>query len=518
MIDYPAINPDDYVLPSDATEEDLFLWLADPVWRICNLYSIWDKNGNLIPFRPNWAQCVVLYHVFVLGRKRIAIPKARQLGFSTLIEIMMADHAYWNEGQQCCIVDLTNEDATDKLDICRTAYHELDPDLKHGASLTVDNNKEIAWASSTITAGKNARGGTNQFLHISEWGPIAYEDPRRSEEIVSGAIPTATGRLTIAESTYKGGKGGDWYEVLQQGVTVSDADRTDLDWTVLFFPWYLDPTSVTYGNVDQIDEETTQYLDACEKRLGRKFAPEQRLFYYKTKQEQGRWMKREYPTFMEEMWQVVEEGQIYAAQVDRARNEGRITDDVLWHQSLPVYTVFDIGAARNTICWIFQAVGDRINLLECIQGHEELHTPADWTAELRKRRYSYGGHFLPHDGEVVWKKLFHQAGLTGVVVLKKRIDVWENIVEAQSNFSRCYFHATACDHGLTALEAYHCKEERDGVSIKEVPVHDWSSHPSTAFGYLHQAIADGLLIDRTAIPEKQGPVKKPKAVGLPKKR
>ena len=40
------------------------------------------------------------------------------------------------------------------------------------------------------------------------------------------------------------------------------------------------------------------------------------------------------------------------------------------------------------------------------------------------------------------------------------------------------------------------------MTIKDVPVHDWSSHYSDAFSLSHQAIKRGMVIDRSAIPRK----------------
>jgi len=34
--------------------------LADPIWRICNLYHIVDKSGQLVQFRPNEIQIAIL--------------------------------------------------------------------------------------------------------------------------------------------------------------------------------------------------------------------------------------------------------------------------------------------------------------------------------------------------------------------------------------------------------------------------------------------------------------------------
>ena len=95
-----------------------------------------------------------------------------------------------------------------------------------------------------------------------------------------------------------------------------------------------------------------------------------------------------------------------------------------------------------------------------------------------------------------------EAGLENVIAMTKPITEWDNINDAVAAFNRCSFNRTLCEEGITSLDAYHSKVETDGVTIRNVPVHDWSSHASTAFGYSHQAIRSGLLADRSAIPSK----------------
>jgi hypothetical protein len=46
------------------------------------------------------------------------------------------------------------------------------------------------------------------------------------------------------------------------------------------------------------------------------------------------------------------------------------------------------------------------------------------------------------------------------------------------------------------------------MTIRDIPVHDWSSHYSDAWSISHQAINAGMLIDRSSIAKKiRGPVK-----------
>ena len=196
-------------------------------------------------------------------------------------------------------------------------------------------------------------------------------------------------------------------------------------------------------------------------------------------------------------------GAIYSKQIEEARVSKRISHDILWFKELPVYSAFDVGAPFNQKCWLFQLCGDRINFLEALSGDDDCKTPADWADRLRKKQYSYGSHFLPHDAcsenGGLWQDGFKRAGLTHIVGVPRQVSVWDGINLAIDAFPRVHCNAGGCDVGLEALDAYHSKEERDGVTITDVPVHDWSSHFSDAFSLAHQAIQKGLVVDRSAI-------------------
>lgn len=211
-------------------------------------------------------------------------------------------------------------------------------------------------------------------------------------------------------------------------------------------------------------------------------------------------------------WTVGMPGAIYAAHVEKARNEGRVSGEVCHFEGLPVYSAFDIGAPVNTKLWFFQPVGDKINFLESISGGIGLETPDQWAKVIKDRPYNYGGHFLPHDSETLWHRLISNAGISGAVVVPRQTWIWDGINEARQNFSRCHFNREGCEDGLEALDNYHSKEERDGVTIKDIPVHDWSSHYSDAFSLAHQAIRRGMLVDRSAVPEKARSGRKPRVI------
>ena len=66
--------------------------LGDRLWRLNNLYRIADKTGRKIPFRLNWAQTELLEGLHECN----LILKARQLGFTTFIQLYMLDACLFN--------------------------------------------------------------------------------------------------------------------------------------------------------------------------------------------------------------------------------------------------------------------------------------------------------------------------------------------------------------------------------------------------------------------------------------
>ena len=202
-------------------------------------------------------------------------------------------------------------------------------------------------------------------------------------------------------------------------------------------------------------------------------------------------------------------GAVYSRQLDDAINSRRITNDVMWFKELPVYTSFDVGAPANQKVWIWQIVGDRINFLEALSGDQDCKTPSDWAARLRAKAYAYGSHFIPHDAAAenggLWQSSLVQAGLAHIVAVPRQLSVWDGINLALDAFPRIQFNAEGCREGIDALDAYHAREERDGVTIKDVPVHDWASHYSDAFSLAHQAIKKGMAVNRMTIANRKRP-------------
>lgn len=484
---------------------DLERLLQDPVWRLCHLYEVKDaRTGRMVAFRPSTEQREIIEAVHVRGEMNILILKARQLGMSTVINLILADEAIWSAGYQGSIVDQTQGDATLKLrHKVKAAFDSMPELLREMFEIVKANDSEFAVKmrgkandqTSTIFGGMNARGGTNQGLHISEWGPIQHKDPVRSEEIMTGALPSAKEGTVFIETTWMGGKRGHLWNLTERAMTTRPEDMTDADFHLYFFPWWLDGSYTLTGNVEQLDEETRAYFVQAEKETCHAFTDGQRLWYYKVALPKGLARFAEFPTTLPECFMAPVPGAIFAKFIDAAKASGRVMD-FPWDRSAQVWTSWDLGSPKNTRTVYFQFVGREIHLIDHDTGLDL--EPAARVSHMISKGYNYGGHYFPHDAAAQEKsgKNFEQqmreAGLEGIRIVPRCREVWAGINHAAELLPRMVFHKTKCAKLLESLECYHTKEERTSGHQTSVPVHDWASHDADAFRMLAEAILNGM--------------------------
>lgn len=479
--------------------------VQDPVWRLCNLYEVKDaRTGRMVRFTPTPEQREIIEAVHVRGERNILILKARQLGMSTVICLILADEAIWSEGYQGSIVDQTQGDATLKLRHKVKAAFDSMPLLIRGMFDVVKaNDSEFAVRlksaagdqTSTIFGGMNARGGTNQGLHVSEWGPIQHKDPVRSEEIMTGALPSAKEGLVFIETTWMGGKRGHLWNLTERAMTTRPEDMTDADFHLYFFPWWRDPSYSLSGNFDQVDAETMAYFEAAERETGHTFTPGQRLWYYKVALPKGLARFAEFPTTLAECFMAPTPGAIYARFIDRAKAEGRVIN-FPWDRSELVFTAWDLGSPQNTRVVYFQFVGREIHIIDHDTGLD--YGPAERVAHMRGKGYPFGGHFFPHDAAAAEKsgknfeEQMREAGLEGIRIIPRCREVWPGINKAAELLPRMVFHKDRTVKLVESLECYHTKEERTSGHQTSIPVHDWTSHDADAFRMIAEAMMAGL--------------------------
>ncbi len=478
--------------------------LANPLWRLRNLYHIKQaSDGRIIKFAPRPEQQRVYDMLFKEGVKRLIILKARRLGMSTALDVLLTDQMLWNAGTQCSLVDQTAADAERKLaTIAKVALDNLPPVALQCIEKVRDSGSILevsvaGEAASSFFAGLRARGGTNNWLHLSEWGVIQADDPRRSEEILTGAIPSAEHGRIIIETTWKGGRGGHLWEIVKGALETPEAAKTDKDWRVVFFPWWKDPTYVVEGDVATISPAISQYLDQMQSQTGHTFSDQQRLWYDRQSRDLGLFIFREFPTTLDECFKSPVEGAIYAGELDKLRASGAISAFKTDNSTL-VHTAWDLGSPVNTVVWYFQVIGgNEVRVIDCDMDMDM--TPVQRVGHMLAKGYSYGAHFLPHDAAATRTsgkadaQVYTEAGLANVRVLPRTHDIWIGINACLQMFPRFSFRLPACERGLDALANYAYKRSSaTGIVVNE-PVHNWASHAADALRMIAEAEMAGML-------------------------
>ena len=67
-------------------------------------------------------------------------------------------------------------------------------------------------------------------------GICSGEDLRRSEEILTGAIPSAKDGVIIVETSWRGGRGGHLWDIVRKALETPKEQKQPDDWRVVFFP------------------------------------------------------------------------------------------------------------------------------------------------------------------------------------------------------------------------------------------------------------------------------------------
>ena len=177
--------------------------LADRRWRLNNVYTIADKTGNRIPFRLNWAQAALLDDLHECN----LILKARQLGFTTFIQIFMLDACLFNSNIRAGTIAHRLDDARVSFrDKVKFPYDNLPDALKGARPIIRDSADELVFSNnSSIRVSTSMRSGTLQYLHISEYGQLCSRFPDKAREIRTGALNTVqAGQVVFIESTAEG--------------------------------------------------------------------------------------------------------------------------------------------------------------------------------------------------------------------------------------------------------------------------------------------------------------------------
>lgn len=494
--------------PKDA--DDLRLALADPMWRLNNLYVIStkeadDDDGLLVTFKMNEAQRRLSQRLWY----RNIIPKARQLGYTTFACVLALDYCLFNSNFQAGIIAHT-DGAAKKIfrDKVLLAYQKLPDSIRQAMPLKKQSAEELVFDNdSSILVSTSMRGGTMHFLHISEFGKICARFPHRAREIVTGSLPAVPLKgIAIIESTAEG-RDGDFYKMTMRAKAHQDAGKklTVKDYRMHFSPWYegpdyrMDPRGVV------ITDEDHDYFDELEAKLGIEISIRQRAWYCATRDQdfsgdqQKMW--QEYPSTVDECFMVSSEGCYFTKQFTAARNEGRITRLPIL-PGLPCWTFWDIGSSDGTAIWVMQKVGNEFRLIDFYEEWGEPYSHA--TAWLQGLGLTWDRMYLPHDADHVRQgatvnkspRTMLSELMPGVTweIVPRIEDINWGIQQTRDAFPLLWFDEARCKAGIEHLELYHKKWNNTQGRWGDQPEKaDGHSEAADALRQFAQAYAGGLL-------------------------
>lgn len=483
-----------YDLDSGATIEapvelspEVIRAFSDRKWRLNNLYYVKDEYGGVSKFELRPAQAALLDNMHFLN----IILKARQLGFSTFILLLALDCCIFNDHFDAGLIADTITNAKNLLSRVKFAYDNLPEEIQSQVVLLTSNSTEMKFSNgSSIEVGLSLRSGTKNLLHISEYGKICAKTPAKATEVKSGSLNTlAPKQLAFIESTAEG-RGGDFFDKVQQSRAIEDSKREplDLEWKFHFFPWFLDPKYSTAQRVELTPDEI-KYFEDLQAEYGITLTAGQEFWYALKAREQGDDMLKEYPSTPDEAFMGATDGAVLGKQFRAIRKLGYV-GRFPFVPGLPVNTFWDFGVNDMQTIWLHQEVAGRHRFIGYYENNNiGLAHYFDYLQRWAQARGAvFGKHCAPHDVEhkrqglkiTTIKQMASEVGVEFKTV-QRTIDKWVSIEKARKRIYECDFDEAACAKGILHLEGASREwDENNSVWLNEVR-HDEHSHGLDGF-------------------------------------
>lgn len=471
----------------DATVEQF----SDPLWRLQTLYSITDANGNKVPFRMNDEQRELYDNMWYWN----AVLKARQMGFSTFIDLMALDQCLFVPNTRAGIIAQTEDDVLKLFkNKVRNPYMDLPQGLRDAIGLKSMSKTEITLGNgSSLQVGMSMRSDTLTFLHVSEFGKICAKSPDRAREVVTGAFPAvAVGNPVFVESTAEGQEG--YFHDYCMGALKAQqtgARLSQRSFKLHFFAWWQKANNRLDADAVEIGDNDKLYFDKLAAERGIILDPEQKAWYVNERHTLAGDMHRENPSYPEEAFQAALEGAYYEEEMLWLRQNRRI-GVVPWDPALPVNTFWDFGVSTNneTTIWFHQRNGLQDLFIEYYE--ERGKGLKHFVDHMKATGYTFGVHYLPHDANARLQGDQEQAETRLQIferlmpghrfeVVPRVKDISNGIELTRERFPKVWMDKDRCAKGIAALDSYQRKWNAQLGQFTNVPLHNWASNGADSF-------------------------------------
>ena len=360
-------------------QELLFKYLPSKLWRLNNLYTIIDKDGEEIPFQMNRSQFIVHANRFL--HPRLIILKSRQQGISTYYLIDYFDDALTQPNLHCGLMAQDRDASGSLLERVKFTWDKLDDYFKNflGVGKLTDNSSEFKFSNKSKMIIKTSfRSATLQRLHISELGSVANNYPKKAKETKTGTLQTIKAGNPIAiESTAEGANmfKDFWdtaYKLKVQGLLETKEQVTEFyklwstqymhknnlpyagkDYHPVFLSWLFDP-DCQEEQEQYISQEHADYFAKVENDTGFILSQKQKNFWVAQERELEGDIHQEYPATPEEAFSAAKDGTYWARKYIECivRKNRKVRN--LYDPKLPVYVAMDLGRNDYNVLIFFQ--------------------------------------------------------------------------------------------------------------------------------------------------------------------
>lgn len=188
-------------------------------------------------------------------------------------------------------------------------------------------------------------------------------------------------------------------------------------------------------------------------------------------------------------------GAIYAAEIGKMQEDGRVTD-VAYDPKYKVHVIWDLGWNDAMSLILVQR---HLSTLRVIEYIEDSHKTLDWfSAELKKKNLNWGTLWLPHDGAhgdfktgKSAKQILQEQNWSVEIVPKQPVET--GIRTARMGFAQTWVDRAKGARLVECLKRYR-RNVPTTTGEAATPVHDEFSHGADAWRYLH-TVADRLTND-----------------------
>ncbi len=475
-------------------DEDLIRnFLPCKLWRLNNLYTVTDKDGVSVRFVMKFAQHQV--YSASLQHPRLVILKSRQQGISTFWLVSFFDDGMFIDTLNIGLMAQGEDEASLLLERVDFAYDTFPEGLRGflGIYRTRNNTKKTALSNgSSIFVRTSFRSATLQRLHISEFGKIANENPKRAKETKTGSLQAIRpGNTVIIESTAEGINEFSkmWDKAIESEARV-DALGTGRysgkDFKPIFLSWLFDPDC--WSDVPELlTEENEDYFTALEAEVGLAIAPEQRWFWVAQHRELGDDIYQEYPATPKEAFAQLRDGSYYGrAYASKVVAGGRRVAG-LYDSNLEVNVAMDLGMNDTfTLVYFQRYEGEWRVISEYTNTGEGL---AHYVNHMKATGYRINWVICPHDIKVrelgtgvSRQHTLRKLGVTRIKVLP-RLPVIDGIEVVRQILGNLWIDES-CTYLDGCLRNYAHEWDDRQDTWKQAPLHNEWSHGADAIRYM----------------------------------